>query len=251
MMLGVLVGVDKTVGPGEGEGERRDRLLRSLQKDATNPPWKDQVEELARQMTEDSLASFLAHEFSRDAARQILRQCTVLTWSAFEVLASDLFQLLINAQPKLSGLLLKDERTKKLYQSREVILALEDYGYDLSRSMGEVLLRQRRMDDLDTIRAAYDVLFGTRESLRNALTDAELWRLYKTRNLIVHRAGVVDQLFLSNTGLKAEPGTKLIVTPRVLDDYVLLVAHVGVELLAAVFTLAPPLLPGNPTDANG
>jgi hypothetical protein len=251
IMLGVAVATDKAVRSGEQDAERRDRVLKSLQMDASSPPWKGRADELAKKMAEDNLAGFLQHEFSRDAALQILRQCTVLTWSAFEVLASDLFQLLINTRPRLSGLLLKDERTKRLYQSKEFILALEEYDFDLSRSMGEVLLRQRRMDDLDTIRATYDVLFESRESMRTVLSDVGLWRLYKTRNLIVHRAGVVDQLFLTSTGMKAELGSKLTVTPRVLEDFVVLVARVGVELLAAASTVVAAPLPVNPTQTNG
>jgi hypothetical protein len=51
--------------------------------------------------------------------------------------------------------------------------------------------------------------------------------------------------------MKAELGSKLTVTPRVLEDFVVLVARVGVELLAAASTVVAAPLPVNPTQTNG
>ncbi|HKH99349.1 MAG TPA: hypothetical protein VJ999_09595 [Candidatus Sulfotelmatobacter sp.] len=235
-LLGVATGVDYSARPG-GDPDRRERVWKSVDTDLSKSPWKEKAEEMAERMSEDYLSKFLQERPARDAADQVLRQCTVLAWSAFEVLASDLFLLLVNENPKLSGLLFRDERTKKLYQSKEFVAALEEYEYDLSRSRGDVLLRQSRMDDLNTIRSTYAVLFGDRDSLRDALGGDRLWRLYKTRNLIVHRAAVVDELFLKTTGLSTALGSRLKITPRELQESILLVGHVGKELLSAISTV--------------
>src|SRR5258708_27661559 len=133
-MLGVATAVDVTTLPGK-DAKRHERVRKALDKDLSNSPWKERSEKMSEQMSEDNLSTFLEQQPARNAADQVLRQCTVLTWSDFEVLASDLFLMLINANPKLSGLLLKDERTKRLYQVREFVIALEEYEYDLSRSM--------------------------------------------------------------------------------------------------------------------
>jgi hypothetical protein len=139
----------------------------------------------------------------------------------------------IHGNPRLCSSLLRDERTRKFYQLKKLGLMLEEYGYDLSHHMGEVLLRQCRMDHLETIRVLYDVLFSNQQTLRSTLNDDRLWRLYKIRNLIVHRAGVVDELFLRSTGLSMELGTKLKVVPQQLEEFILLVARVGSEILVA------------------
>lgn len=160
-MYGVALGVDRAVDRvfgREEDPEKAKKIHESVQNDLTKSEWGEKRDEVARRLADENLDDFLDHETARDAAAHLLRQCTVLTWSAFEVLTSDLFVYLINTNPRLSALLFRDERTKKLYQAKELIVALEEYGYDLSRNMGEVLLRQSRMDDLVTIRVTFDVL---------------------------------------------------------------------------------------------
>jgi|SRR5208282_2970116 len=233
MMLGVTTGAHAVLSDHLSPEARRERIQQSLQKDVTTSPWKERLQETVDRLTDESLARFLEAQPAKDSASHILRQCVALTWSAFEVLASDLFTSVVNGNPKLCSSLLRDERTKKLYQLKELGLMLEEYDYDPSHHMGDVLLQQCRMDDINAIRTVYDVLFTDRDTLRSALNDARLWRLYKIRNLIVHRAAVVDELFLRGTGLNADLGSRLRVTPRELEDFILLVAQVGKELLSA------------------
>jgi len=232
LAFGVAVGVDRTIGPDD-DPERGQRVHEKVSKDLGTSEWSGRYDKLAESIADENLNRFLADRIAREATGHILRQCTVLTWSAFEVLTSDLFVLLMNSNPKLSALLLKDERTKKLYQAKEFVVALEEYDYDLSRSMGDVLLRQCRMDNLETIRATYDVLFSRDEALHSALCDLQLWRLYKTRNLIVHRAAVVDEMFIKSTGSDMKVGTSLRITSQQLEDFIVLVGKAGIELLNA------------------
>lgn len=232
MLYGVAMGVDRAVKPGD-DPERGQKVRESVSKDLTSSEWSGRFDEIAGGIADENLKRFLAEPMSREATAHVLRQCAVLTWSAIEVLTSDLFVLLVNSSPKLSALLFRDERTKKLYQAKDFVVALDEYDYDLSGRMGDVLLRQCRMDNLATIRATYDVLFSEDEVVRGALCDPQLWRLYKTRNLIVHRAAIVDEMFVQSTGADVKVGTSLKITSQQLEDFMVLVGKAGIGLLNA------------------
>jgi hypothetical protein len=144
------------------------------------------------------------------------------------VLASDLFVRIVNARPQLAGSLLKDDRTKQLYRSKELACSLEEFNYDLSGHMGEALIRQTRLDNLITIKAVYGVLFESSGEVRAALDDSKLWGLYKARNIVVHRAGIVDGQFRRDTGSNLPVGAKI--TSADFDSVLILVGHTGVAI---------------------
>jgi hypothetical protein len=62
----------------------------------------------------------------------------------------------------------------------------------------------------------YSVLFPSNERLNQALNKTELWVLFQRRHLIVHRRGVIDQIYLDATGENYPLGSKLNVRP---DDF--------------------------------
>ena len=70
-----------------------------------------------------------------------------------------------------------------------------------------------KLDDVDTIRNVFDVLFSRDAKLRTLLCDAKLWNAWQDRNLIVHRRAVVDEDFLRKTAKKVEIGSVLKITP--------------------------------------
>jgi hypothetical protein len=224
-------------GSVAAEGKMRTIFENVQDRLTKTPAGQETVSRLGEKKAETYLAHYLEDEISREVCLHTLRQCTVLTWSAFEVLATDLFCLLANRDPRIAALLMKNDRTRKLYQQRDLVSALEEHGYDLSHTMGDILLSQCRLDDLDTIRTLYDVLFPRHESLRQALADDRLWRLNKTRNLIVHRAGIADQQFRKATGIDIPIGQHLTIHPKEFEANLVLVARVGVELLNAASTL--------------
>jgi len=156
---------------------------------------------------------------------------------AFEVVASDLFVVFVNERPSAVAQLLEDQRTRKLYDPREFGDALQDRNYDLTHCMGEVLIEQSRIDDVDTIRKVFDVLFPQDESLRSKLSDGLLWRLGQDRNLILHRRAVVDKTYKANTGSTLTVGSVLDITPENFEKYLLYVRDAGCALLRAASDL--------------
>src|SRR5437879_4689111 len=142
------------------------------------------------------------------ASAELLLKGVVLTWSTFEVLLSDIFVLRLNQNPKFATNLMRDDRTKKWFQPKELTAMLPDYGYDLSTRMGEVLIGWHRLDDIRAMRSVFEVLFPAHSNLQKGLQQKALWLLNQQRNLIVHRRAIVDRAYVENTGDSAVLGAR-------------------------------------------
>ncbi len=211
--------------------EAREKTKGALEKELKDG-WDEKLSAHVTETAKMFLQEFISDNFGRDAIRQIMNQCSVLAWCSFEVLASDVFRYLLNKRPQYTKSLLKDAVTKNYYREKDIASALEEYNYNLSERMGDILIEQKRLDDLAAIKSVYRVLLKS-ISFQNESNSALLWRLYKVRNLVVHRAAVVDAIFKKETGDTNPIGTKLRVTPRDLIDFVSIVRKTGIELLTA------------------
>ncbi|HET9400187.1 MAG TPA: hypothetical protein VFO34_04475 [Candidatus Acidoferrales bacterium] len=180
-----------------------------------------------------SLERFLENPDVAHAARELLRQATVLAWSTIEALANDVFIATLNEFPSLAVDLQRDERTRKRFQIRDMTDALVEFNYTLKGHMGDVLNRSQKLDDVETMRAVFDVIFPNSSRLRTELLDASLWRLYQRRNLILHRRAIVDVAYLNNTGEKLQLGSELTVDTAAFDKDLAILVHVSFSLLDA------------------
>jgi hypothetical protein len=111
----------------------------------------------------------------------------------------------------------------------------------LSQHMGDALIQSYRLDDLETIRTAFDAIFPTASGLRDQLHKDCLWKLYQRRNLIVHRRSIVDGAYIKNTGDTLSLGSELLISPLQLEADLMLVRDVGIELIRAI----PPATPAS------
>jgi hypothetical protein len=174
----------------------------------------------------------------REALHELLRQGIVLMWGAFEVLARDTFLSLLNTNPSLLPGLLSDEGVKKLFQLKSVpIEKLQRYGFDLSSSLGHLLLEQHRLDDLPSIRTVYGALLPSASRLHELLGSSELWLICQRRHLVVHNRGVVDAQYLEKTGDAAAVGQRLELQPEKVEAALSLVRGIGCEVLSAANSL--------------
>lgn len=162
----------------------------------------------------------------RIGAPEMLASFITATWTIFETLAGDLWEAALNGHPanlaKLKG---KKNRIRGATRSslqgvpvpydrgngegKSIPLSqVERYKYNLSDKMGTILREKFKFDRLDCIREAYSVAFyNAADEVDAALTDKALDALSQTRNLIVHRAGVVDRHYYDQT-------TKLPLAPK-------------------------------------
>ena len=137
------------------------------------------------------------HAFHNDALQAVLQNQIVFAWTAFEVLAADLWIEALNFEPKIalelittaqnqgSGLVNKD--VGKTYS----VDTFAKFGFDLSRNMGTILSqRYGNFLRLTNIERAYGDAAMALPMDGKAGTCLRL--LEHLRNVIVHRGGVVD-----------------------------------------------------------
>ncbi|HEX5424631.1 MAG TPA: hypothetical protein VFW94_13875 [Candidatus Acidoferrales bacterium] len=120
----------------------------------------------------------------------------MLAWTAFEVLASDLWVAAVNLQPNPLAVRFSQSLQDKAQGKSVTVSSLAAYGdhdFNLSNLMGEVLRDKADFASLQTTRAAYERTFGTDVP---AFTSPNLRLLELVRNLILHKAGIVDSVFL-------------------------------------------------------
>lgn len=152
----------------------------------------------------------------REGLAAVLRGMVTGMWTAFEVLASDLWEEALNAHPK--GLAeLKGKSPKSAQAPKGPFTALgpeegtrdsakmvklsylQTHSYDLSKLMGTVLREKYNFQVLDGIRRAYTEAFDqSRAAVREAILDESLTALSAVRNVLVHRAGIVDDEFMED-----------------------------------------------------
>lgn len=84
--------------------------------------------------------------------------------------------------------------------------------------MGDILISNFDFSNIDLIKSIYDSLFNDPD-LNKVLKSNSIWKLYQNRNLIVHKGGIVDQKYTTNTDTQLNVGEKLFVKPAEFEDY--------------------------------
>lgn len=184
----------------------------------------------------EDIWSILARSYTSEkwklAARELIQQGIILTWSAFEVLCRDAFELELNLYPSKAALLAQNLTTRKRFEFEKVSLdILIKHEFDLSAKMGTYLVSRRDFSDLPTIKSVYLVLFASSDELASHLNHPELWLLYQRRHLFVHRRGIVDQNYLDNTSDATPLGSTLEVSPKDFEEQFQRVLETGETLL--------------------
>jgi hypothetical protein len=218
-----------------------DRILaseriRSLKDVAPGEPPRPVALVIARQRMTEFTSSKAGQDFVRDsilhdldrglnsediaaAAAELMIQTLVSTWAVFEHFASSFIVRWIDQDPKRSRAILSAPDLKT-YLGKQVvdIDAIDEQGFDLTRSMGTVIFREKRLDNLAVIRSVLNALFND-SNIRAALGD-DLWLLNQRRHLFVHRRGLVDQEYLKRTGDTVPPGKRLQVSSADIERYI-------------------------------
>jgi hypothetical protein len=184
--------------------------------------------------------------------------CAQLTtaWTAFETLTVDLWEAALNSHPAtLANLSGSQKRILKLAGKRrdEPESGTEDRDlrlrsveritkgtFKIEKVMGTLLKDEFRFDKLRGIRQAYAAAFSKRSSQIDAiLADKALDRLNLIRNVILHKAGTVDQKFLDGAAaiswkIETEVGKPVPLDGQVVKDLVTPVFRLAWDLVFEV-----------------
>lgn len=169
------------------------------------PQWNAHVKDELEKGT-GPLGLFATSKAAEGAIDAMLASYVTGAWTAFEALAVDLWETALNEHPmglaNLDGKLSRLTKTKQTIDksierdSKSVPLNfINRFEFDIRHHMGTLFLMQRRYEftRLQGIRAAYVEAFSKDyEQLDPIVTSDALDALSVVRNLLVHKAGIVD-----------------------------------------------------------
>lgn len=157
-----------------------------------------------------------------NAANELLYQAIVGLWSAFEIFVRDVMISLLNTHPIKAKQVLNNPNSKKFFELPKLTIdELSESDFNLTSSMGSLILGSRDFSDVRVIRAAFSAIVPDNQ-LIDVLNDDKLWWLNQTRHLIVHRRGVVDEKYKLSTDSDLEIGERVHVSPQDLKKHFLI-----------------------------
>ncbi len=109
---------------------------------------------------------------------------------------------------RLAYAIQSDKRLLNRFLDKEIkVNRILDTGLDLSENIGMLIVEKMKFQNLDNVQNEYKKLFGfepfTSEELK------KLKKIFAIRHAIVHKSGIADHLFISETGLDYEVGSRL------------------------------------------
>jgi hypothetical protein len=101
-----------------------------------------------------------------------------------------------------------DKRLLNRFLDKEIkVKRILDAGLDLSEDIGILIVENTNFQILDNVQKEYERVFGfepfTKEELK------KLKKIFAIRHAIVHKSGIADHLFISETGLDYKVGSRL------------------------------------------
>jgi hypothetical protein len=197
-------------------------LTNELQK-RDNPNWHSEA--LLALQGSTSLAEMLGSIPSLSKGLEAMLSFYVTgVWTAFEIMCGDLWESAVNAYPgrlahlKGKSSQLVKSRKQSNYEESEGLKTkyipldqLKRHSFDIKNKMGTILRDERfEFSRLSDIRLAYGQAFDIDFSkIEDALLDGSIESLRTLRNLIVHKAGRVDDDYLKLVNTQKLPTAPL------------------------------------------
>lgn len=155
-----------------------------------------------------------------------LRQATTEIWTAFEVLASDLFVAATDANPTLLTRVQSDAGLAGALRVKRSDLA--------DPAQWPAICEDLHFNQLGGMSSAYAALLPGNAAVQKVLADAKLNTLMQRRHILVHKAGKVDQTYIDKSHEVLPLGSALQVNPSYVAESIILVRDSGITLLNEV-----------------
>jgi hypothetical protein len=109
---------------------------------------------------------------------------------------------------------------------------LGKYGFNLNNKLGDILSGKYDFTSCNGIKKAFVDLNKKNKTKLDFLENKDLFKLELLRNLIVHKAGIVDDAYLTrNPSAKVIVGQKIVVGNTEYEEYETAAIHCMVNLL--------------------
>lgn len=110
---------------------------------------------------------------------------------------------------KLAETIRKDKRILKSFSDKSIkIERILETDFDLNNNIGKLVVSDINFQDISEVQEYYKKAFGSKFELCSELELKKLKNIFFIRHVIVHKAGIVDQKFISDTGLNYEIGNR-------------------------------------------
>jgi hypothetical protein len=101
-----------------------------------------------------------------------------------------------------------DKRLLNSFSDRDIkVKRILDSGLDLSDDIGILIVENMNFQNLDNVKNEYKKLFGFEPFSKEEIK--KLKEIFSIRHVIVHKSGIVDHLFISETRLNYQVGQRL------------------------------------------
>jgi hypothetical protein len=198
------------------------------------------MEPLIRDPSDDPLVgSYIA-----EGLRSVLGAIVVNSWMCLETLVEDLWISSVNAFPEQLALPVIESnlnRTQDTKPKSISTLVFRKYGFDLHNCMGHILVNERKIDfrTIAGARLAYKQSFS--EKILALEDNQNLVSFEAVRNIIAHKGGTADELFIKLTKNDSRftnitIGAPVLITGEVARDYANFCVECCVKLLEEVDT---------------
>ena len=244
LLLKVKLKSTKPFEPMEALSTEERRSLYGQMKEIADQEPEGEDDKRKKQSTIDNEFRYLLalSEEIRSGYRSLLYSGLVWVWSTFEVFCSDLWEISVNESPHVLGkeAIIGLSRLDKLGEKEGLTAKyikldyLAKYGYDLKHSMGTILKPKFDFTSMSGIRQAYHSAFPKNQTISHVLANNDLFFLEMKRHLIVHSAGLVDEAFVSKTGVDIPEGVMLPVSDKEVLEYGNTVINAGFSLVDSV-----------------
>lgn len=179
---------------------------------------------------------------TKPAIRSLLMFAAFAAWAALESLAKDMWVVSVNTsldQLGKNALNTQDARSRSNETKSISAKWLSKYQFDLRHCMGTLLVEDEKkftFDSPERIRKAYTSAFDEpAEFIRIWVASSEeLHLLNLVRNLIAHKAAIVDERFNNQAGLDLPMGKPLPLNTTNVLQLVDVAVNVGCKLLEFV-----------------
>lgn len=170
------------------------------------------------------------------STRVTLWSAVSAAWTSLECLASDTWVTAVNLCPselgkRIVGQLPRGNENSEIYKGRVSITVLIQNKFDLRSSFGTVLRPSFDFTTLKGIEKAYRFAFGQLPALSSVLSSRDAELLLYTRNLIVHKAAIVDAAFIKATQTDHKEGDLLPLTGRQVSNFLNTAIRTGCTLI--------------------
>lgn len=164
-----------------------------------------------------------------------LRQSVVIVWSATESLIRDIIKITLNSDLNKAISFFEDQSTSSYWNKKQLSFEhLKSFMFDVSEKMGDIALEINPCSNLNAMIIAYSNIFGSNTKSSQTLRSSGMYRLYKLRNLIAHRNGIVDKKYKKETSCGEDIGDRIQVLPDDFSEYFLQSKAFSEDLLREV-----------------